>query len=178
MAMPILPAVTRAAGSIASAMPGLIDTAGKKYTTVKTKLDDFIGKDSKIVANQIKRSGNGLSAQALLMNAIRAGFPLDEVFSHVPLLTEDDKAILASHYTKYVQDVRQTVDAQQTPVPNADGELVAPSAPVVRNIQLLCRELNVSSDILADVIVALETLKTSDIKQYQAYFDSVGARRL
>lgn len=177
MVMAIMPAVKTGASAVARAMPTLADAAKRYAPASYNALQRLTGdKTPTVLAKSIASSGNGMQAQAFMMNAVRSGVPVNIVLGAVPLLGEQDKLMLQEHHSQYVQSARDAVDASQV---NVEGsKLVSPDAEIVRMIESTCRELNVNSDALAELIVAFDVVRTRDIKQYQAFYDSVGQRRL
>lgn len=175
MAMAILPAVVSGGRTVASAMPSLIKTVKQYAPSAYRQLTNLTGSKSPVdLASNIAKTGNGMQAQGLMFNALAAGVPIEMVNGAVPVLSEADLQMMAKHHVEYVKAERAAVDATRISVASSVQDVVAPSAEVVNRIEGTCKTLGITSLQMAELIVAFETTKSTDIGQYQAYWKKVG----
>lgn len=175
MAISVLPAVARSGVAVARQMPGLITRMTKYTPSVASALSKLTGSTTPAaLAKAISEGGNGMQAQALIMNAVRAGATPEFIRGAVPLLGPLDMTQLAAHHVEYAQRSRGASDAVALPHPVIAGEAPPPSAEVVRAIELTCDDLNVSSDRLIDIIATFKSLTSADVLAYKKYMMKIG----
>lgn len=167
--MAIMPAIQTGGMAVAKSMPGLMSTISKYSPTAAKLMAKFSGNASpQELAASIAKTGNGMQAQGFLFNAVKAGVTPEMISGAVPLLGQEDLAMLMAHHVEHVKLARKAVSEAVIRV-NDPVEVIPPSAEDVLQIESTCRSLAISSLELTDVIVAMHTLAPQAITDYRAW---------
>jgi len=178
MASAIIPTLAAGGRAAIAALPSVVNAAKDKLPAAYDQVKSYFGKSNttpEAVVQQAVRKNDMFSAQAVLEIMMRNGVSAEFITDAAPMFTVAELKSLQVDFV-HIDKAEQAI--ANTHVAQLDGDADTVFAHDNVQIARLCRQLGVTSNVLADMCVFFSTRGPEQIHRYQRFEKANGRKPL